>query len=131
MVHAPCIGIADTLGKEGAMKTIEDKASHRDQHAAPREAWDAIAEGYDRYVVPQEADLANEALGLVGLRPGERFLDVAAGPGGLALPAARLGARVLATDWSAAMIARFEARVRELRQDHFDRPDAVVVARDR
>ena len=45
--------------------------------------------------------------------PGERFLDVAAGPGGLSLPAARLGAKVLATDWSAAMIARFEARVHQ------------------
>jgi ubiquinone/menaquinone biosynthesis C-methylase UbiE len=82
-------------------------------HAAPPEAWDAIAEGYDRYVAPQEAELAHEALRLVGLEPGARFLDVAAGTGGLSLPAARLGARVLATDWSPAMIARFEARVRE------------------
>src|SRR6185503_14857855 len=40
-------------------------------------------------------------------------LDVAAGPGGLSLPAARLGAKVVATDWSPAMIARLEARARE------------------
>jgi SAM-dependent methyltransferase len=84
-----------------------------EEHAAPPEAWDAIATGYDRYVAPQEADLANEALRLVGVEPGERFLDVAAGTGGLSLPAARLGAQVLATDWSAAMIERFEARVRD------------------
>ena len=84
-----------------------------EEHAAPPEAWDAIAEGYDRYVAPQEVDLANEALRLVGLEPGERFLDIAAGPGGLGLPAARLGAQVLATDWSLAMIERFEARVQE------------------
>jgi cyclopropane fatty-acyl-phospholipid synthase-like methyltransferase len=84
-----------------------------EEHTAPAEAWDAIAEGYDRYVAPQELDLANEALHLVGLEPGDRFLDVAAGTGGLALPAARLGAEVLATDWSREMIARFEARVRE------------------
>ena len=90
-----------------------DKATGSEPHAAPREAWDAIAEGYDRYVAPQEADLANEALRLVGLVRGQRFLDVAAGTGGLGLPAARLGASVLATDWSAAMIACFEARVRE------------------
>ena len=81
-------------------------------HAAPQEAWDVIADGYDRYVAPQEADLADEALRLVALEPGERFLDVAAGTGGLSLPAARLGAQVLATDWSPAMIERFEARVR-------------------
>ena len=83
-----------------------------DEHAAPPEAWDALAEGYDRYVAPQEVELANEALRLVGLQPGERFLDVAAGTGGLSLPAARLGAAVLATDWSRAMIDRFETRVR-------------------
>jgi ubiquinone/menaquinone biosynthesis C-methylase UbiE len=85
------------------------------QHAAPPEAWDAIAEGYDRHVAPQEVDLANEALRLLGLEPGERFLDVAAGTGGLSLPAARLGAQVLATDWSPVMIERFKACVREER----------------
>ncbi|MGY1623352.1 class I SAM-dependent methyltransferase [Geodermatophilus sp. SYSU D00965] len=79
---------------------------------APPEAWDAIAEGYDRYVAAQEVDLANEALDLVGLQAGQHFLDVAAGTGGLALPAARLGAQVLATDWSPAMIERFVARAR-------------------
>jgi ubiquinone/menaquinone biosynthesis C-methylase UbiE len=83
------------------------------EHAAPPEAWDAIANGYDRYVAPQEIDIANDALGLVELGPGDRFLDVAAGTGGLSLPAARLGAQVLATDWSAAMIERFEERVRD------------------
>ena len=91
----------------------QGEATTTEEHAAPPEAWDAIAEGYDRYVAPQEVDLANEALRLVGLEPGERFLDVAAGTGGLSLPAARLGARVLATDWSPAMIERFEARVRD------------------
>ena len=94
------------------MTASQGEATRTEQHAAPPEAWDAIAEGYDRYVAPQEVDLANEALRLVGLEPGERFLDVAAGTGGLSLPAARLGAQVLATDWSPAMIERFEARVR-------------------
>jgi ubiquinone/menaquinone biosynthesis C-methylase UbiE len=94
------------------MTTSQGEAT-TEEHVAPPEAWDAIAEGYDRYVAPQEVDLANEALRLVGLEPGERFLDIAAGPGGLSLPAARLGARVLATDWSPTMIERFEARVRE------------------
>jgi ubiquinone/menaquinone biosynthesis C-methylase UbiE len=92
------------------MTASQGEATTMEEHAAPPEAWDAIAEGYDRYVAPQEVDLANEALRLVGLEPGERFLDVAAGPGGLSLPAARLGAEVLATDWSPAMIERFEAR---------------------
>jgi ubiquinone/menaquinone biosynthesis C-methylase UbiE len=92
------------------MTASRGEATTKEEHVAPQEAWDAIAEGYDRYVAPQEVDVANEALRLVGLEPGEQFLDVAAGPGGLSLPAARLGAEVLASDWSPAMIERFEAR---------------------
>ncbi|MGY1642759.1 class I SAM-dependent methyltransferase [Geodermatophilus sp. SYSU D00703] len=95
------------------MTTGQRAQATTDQHVAPPEAWSAIAEGYDRYVAPQEVELADEALGLVGLQAGERFLDVAAGTGGLSLPAARRGAQVLATDWSPAMIERFAARARD------------------
>lgn len=94
------------------MSSTDHHTSSADEHAAPMEAWDAIADGYDRYVAPQEAELACEALRLAGVDPTSRFLDVAAGPGGLGLPAARLGAQVLATDWSPAMIERFETRIR-------------------
>jgi hypothetical protein len=67
--------------EEEAMTVGQENASTAEGHAAPRDAWDAIAEGYDRYVALQEVDLANEALALVGLKHGERFLDVAAGTG--------------------------------------------------
>ncbi|MEU7818885.1 class I SAM-dependent methyltransferase [Pseudonocardia sp. NPDC049154] len=80
--------------------------------AAPVEAWDAIAALYDEHVAPGEVDVAAAGLRLAGVRAGDGFLDVAAGTGGLGLPAARLGARVLATDWSPRMIERFEARAR-------------------
>jgi 2-polyprenyl-3-methyl-5-hydroxy-6-metoxy-1,4-benzoquinol methylase len=90
-----------------------EAATAREEEVAPPEAWDAIAAGYDGFVAPGEAPFANAALRLAGLNPGERFLDVGAGPGGLTLPAARLGANVLATDWSPAMIERFEAHVRD------------------
>ena len=99
------------------MSMDQDQAATANEHVAPPEGWDAIAAGYDRHVAPQEVDLADEALRLVGLRPDQRFLDVAAGTGGLSLPAARLGAHVLATDWSPAMIECFEARVRAERLD--------------
>jgi ubiquinone/menaquinone biosynthesis C-methylase UbiE len=95
------------------MATNKEATTTRDEEVAPPEAWDAIAGGYDEFVAPGEAPFANAALRLAGLNPGERFLDVAAGPGGLSLPAVRLGAKVLATDWSPAMIKRFEARVRD------------------
>jgi ubiquinone/menaquinone biosynthesis C-methylase UbiE len=95
------------------MTTSQGEPTRTEDHVAPPEAWDSIAEGYDRYVAPQEVDLANEALRLVGLEPGERLLDVAAGTGGLSRRPARIGAQVLATDWSPGMIGRFKARVRE------------------
>lgn len=90
-----------------------EEAVSTDHEVAPIEAWDAIAADYDEFVAPGEASFANAGLSLAGLKPGDRFLDVAAGPGGLSLPAARHGAKVLATDWSPAMIERFEARVRQ------------------
>jgi 2-polyprenyl-3-methyl-5-hydroxy-6-metoxy-1,4-benzoquinol methylase len=76
-------------------------------------AWDAIAEGYDRTNTPSQMWLGSEGLRRAGLRPGMRFLDVAAGSGALSIPAARLGARVLATDLSPAMLELLEARARE------------------
>jgi 2-polyprenyl-3-methyl-5-hydroxy-6-metoxy-1,4-benzoquinol methylase len=42
-----------------------------------------------------------------------RFLDVAAGSGALSIPAARLGAQVLATDQSPVMLELLSARARE------------------
>ena len=81
------------------------------QHTAPMQAWDAIAALYDEHVAPGESELATAGLRLAGLRPGDAFLDVAAGTGGLSLPAARLGAKVLAIDWSPRMIEHFNARV--------------------
>lgn len=109
----PRCDAADGRDEGGIMAANEQSVSTTDHEVAPPEAWDAIAAAYDEFVAPGEASLANEGLRLAGLKPGDRFLDVAAGPGGLSLPAARLGARVLATDWSAAMIERFEMRVRE------------------
>lgn len=85
-----------------------------EERAAPKEAWDAIAADYDRFVTPRKPNLALEALRLAGLRPGDRFLDVAAGSGALSFSAAHLGARITATDWAPAMIERFRNRAREL-----------------
>ena len=78
-----------------------------------RTSWDEIAPGYDEFVTPSHMWLANEGLRRAGLRPGMRFLDVAAGSGALSIPAARLGAQVLATDLSPAMLERLEQRARD------------------
>jgi ubiquinone/menaquinone biosynthesis C-methylase UbiE len=76
-------------------------------------AWDSVAAGYDEFVTPSHYALASEALSHVDLKPGMRFLDVAAGSGALGLTAARLGADAIATDISPRMIELLDARARE------------------
>ena len=84
---------------------------HQDNRAA-RQAWDGIAQGYDRYVTPTHFWLGGEGLSRAGLRAGMRFLDVAAGSGALSIPAARLGAHVVATDQSEPMLGLLSERAR-------------------
>ncbi|MFC4438806.1 MULTISPECIES: class I SAM-dependent methyltransferase [Natrialbaceae] len=83
------------------------------QQQQAQEAWDAIAAGYDEFVTPTHADVSKAALDAAGLQPGMRFLDVAAGTGSLSHSAARLGAEVVATDISPAMVEHLEARTKE------------------
>jgi ubiquinone/menaquinone biosynthesis C-methylase UbiE len=86
----------------------DDAASISDTRAA----WDRIAPGYDRTNTPTQMWLGNEVLRRAGLHRGMRFLDVAAGSGALSIPAARLGAHVLATDQSPAMLELLGKRAR-------------------
>ena len=65
------------------------------EREATQAAWDKVAAGYDEFVTPTHFGLGAEALRRAGLRPGMRFLDVAAGGGAVSIAAARLGATVL------------------------------------
>src|SRR5688572_14758460 len=78
-----------------------------------RTAWDRIAPGYDRTNTPTQMWLGNEGLSRAGLRSGMRFVDVAAGSGALSIPAARIGAQVLATDQSSVMLDLLGQRARK------------------
>lgn len=78
-----------------------------------RPAWDRIARGYDRTNTATQMWLGNEGLRRAELRSGMRFLDVAAGSGALSVPAARLGAQVLATDQSPVMLELLRARAQK------------------
>ncbi|MDN5917781.1 MAG: methyltransferase domain-containing protein [Pseudonocardia sp.] len=77
-----------------------------------RGAWNGIARGFDEFVTPETTVLGKEVVRRLGLRPGTRLLDVAAGSGALSIPAARGGAEVVATDLAPAMIERLNARAR-------------------
>lgn len=89
-----------------------EQAATQPQADQMRRAWDALADGYDTHVTPTHEPLANEALDHIDIRPGTRFLDVAAGSGALGLAAARRGADVLGIDISPGMIDRLNARAR-------------------
>ncbi|MCG5481143.1 alpha/beta fold hydrolase [Sinorhizobium alkalisoli] len=75
-----------------------------------REAWDRIAPGYDRTNTETQMWLGNESLIRAGLRPGMRFLDIASGSGALSIPAARMGAEVVAVDQSPIMLRLLRER---------------------
>ncbi|MCF6100377.1 class I SAM-dependent methyltransferase [Mesorhizobium muleiense] len=78
-----------------------------------RARWDKIARGYDKTNTPTQMWLGNEGLNRAGLRSGMRFVDVAAGSGALSIPAARIGAQVMATDQSPVMLKLLGERARQ------------------
>ena len=82
-----------------------------------RMAWDRIAPGYDRTNTPTQLWLGSEGLRRAALLKGMRFLDVAAGSGALSIPAARVGAHVLAIDQSAVMLELLSVRAQRERLD--------------
>ncbi len=81
--------------------------------------WDSVAEAYTQHVVPVFENYAREALRISGVAPASEIVDVAAGPGTLALMAAEQGHTVTAVDFSRGMIDRMRAAssARKLRLD--------------
>lgn len=93
--------------------------------------WDATASAYEAGAEPFTGQFCADAVALAEITPGLTLLDVATGPGAVALAAARAGAQVTAIDFSQAMVDRVAARagdlaVRALRMDGqaLDLPDA-------
>jgi SAM-dependent methyltransferase len=73
--------------------------------------WTNIAAAYEEVNEPFMALFAEEAMRIAGLGPTDRVLDVATGPGTLAVRAAPLVKEVVATDYSEGMLARLRARI--------------------
>jgi SAM-dependent methyltransferase len=73
--------------------------------------WTNIAAAYEEVSEPFMALFAEEAMRIAGLRSTDRVLDVATGPGTLAVRAAPLVKEVVATDYSEGMLERLRARI--------------------
>lgn len=74
--------------------------------------WDLVAPAYALEIVPAFEAFARDALALAAPPAGTRIVDVACGPGTLAVLAARAGHRVDALDFAPNMIALLDARAR-------------------
>jgi SAM-dependent methyltransferase len=74
-------------------------------------AWDLVAAGYADVSFDQFAKYSADALVLAQLARGERILDVAAGPGSLALQAAQTAREVCAVDFSSSMLQQLRSRM--------------------
>ena len=75
-------------------------------------AWDRVASSYASFVADHLGLYAQDAIQLAQVDEGDEVLDVATGPGTLALQAARI-ARVHALDFSAQMLEQLRYRATE------------------
>jgi SAM-dependent methyltransferase len=75
--------------------------------------WDLVADAYSEELVPIFELYARDALRLAAPPPGSRIVDVACGPGALAVIAAQQGYVVDALDFAPSMIERLHARAGE------------------
>lgn len=77
-------------------------------------AWDDHVRLYEEVFEPLSLAFARRAIARLGVRPGMRVLDVAAGPGGAALALAEHGAAVTAIDGAPGMVERARRRAEAL-----------------
>jgi len=77
---------------------------------------DHFAAVYEATAHRTTGPVSNTALVLVGVGPGTRILDIAAGAGALSGPAAERGPTVLAIDIAPGMVRRLAERLRPFRR---------------
>jgi ubiquinone/menaquinone biosynthesis C-methylase UbiE len=77
-------------------------------------SWDSRAAAYEESNAATSDTYARQALNIVGVTPGQKVLDVAAGPGYFSILAAQAGADVLAVDFAQGMVDYLREKVRRL-----------------
>lgn len=76
-------------------------------------AWNLVSVGYAAESFDMFAAYSADALSLAQVTAGERIVDVAAGPGSLAVQASAVAREVHAVDFAADMLAQLAARIDE------------------
>jgi ubiquinone/menaquinone biosynthesis C-methylase UbiE len=77
------------------------------------EPWNLVADGYAETTMIVFEQYAEEAIAASQLKPGAVVLDVACGPGTLALKVARAAGKVHGIDFSASMLAVFKKKIEQ------------------
>ncbi len=77
------------------------------------EPWDLVAAGYAETTMQMFGQFADAAIATANLKPGMHLLDVACGPGTLALRCARSAAQVHGIDFSQAMLDCFAEQIKQ------------------
>src|SRR5262249_36924026 len=80
---------------------------------ASPEPWDLVRDGYVAELWEQFSRFAASAIELTGLPEGSDVIDVATGPGTLAVQAARRARRVVGVEFAPRMLEELERRARE------------------
>lgn len=95
------------------MRAVPETERPRDPLTLPG-PWNAVAEGYDEELFGQLPELTERAIVALGAPPEATVLDVATGPGTLAVKLASRVKRVIAIDFADAMIERLRAHLSAL-----------------
>ncbi len=82
--------------------------------------WDTVAEGYSEITVQLFQEYADEALALANLDAGCNIVDIACGPGTLALAAAKRVNSVNAIDFSPRMVEILRKSIDEKKLDNVE-----------
>ena len=82
--------------------------------------WNLVASAYAEEIVPMFERYSEDALKRTGVARGARAIDVATGPGTLAVLAAKRGIHVDAIDFSPDMLAALRSRLARERLDNVE-----------
>jgi SAM-dependent methyltransferase len=105
---------------EGKALTPKAAVAPRPNPLASSEPWNLVADGYAETTMIVFEQYADEAIAASKLKPRSIVLDVACGPGTLALRLARDAEKVHGIDFSESMLAVFGKKIEQAGHDHIE-----------